>query len=560
MSGPKTVIVGGVAGGASAATRARRLNEHAEIVMFEKGEHVSFANCGLPYHIGGQIESRDKLLLTSPELFQTRFRIDARVRHEVVRIDRAGKCVEVVNHATGERFREPYDKLILTPGARPVVPPWQGVRASNVFTLRDVTDMDRIKAWVDGHSSGRAVVVGAGFIGLEMVECLVERGMQVAVVELLEQIMPPLDIEMAREMEESIRARGVELYLDTSVEDLLPEGDHVRGVRLNDGRELPADLVLISIGVRPNTELAEEAGLKIGESKAIAVNGFLQTNDPDIYAVGDAAEVVHGVTGQSMRIPLAGPANRNGRLAGGHAVGMESGEAHSVLGTAIVGVFGKAAALTGLSSKAARRAGIACEAVYAIRGHHAGYYPGAEQMVLKLIFDPQTRRVLGAQAVGGAGVDKRIDVVATVIHFGGTIDDVAGLDLAYAPQFGSAKDPLHIAAFVAQNQASRLMKQALPDEVPVAGQLVDVRDPEEFDAGTLSGAVNIPLNALRDRLNEIDSSGPVVVFCQVGQRGYNAARILMQHGFKDVINLAGGYRMHRRAWAVEAGAVSEVRS
>lgn len=548
MRGPKIVIVGGVAGGASAATRARRMNEHADIVMFEMGEHVSFANCGLPYHIGGQIESRDKLLLTSPEMFAKRFRIDARVRHEVVRIDRAAKRVEVTNHATGEHISEPYDKLVLSMGAAPIVPPWQGVRSSNVFTLRDVGDMDRIKAWVDGHPRGRAVVVGAGFIGLEMVESLVERGMQVAVVELLDQIMPPLDVEMAREMEEIIRARGVELHLGTSVEDLVPDGDRVASVRLSTGKQLPADLVLISIGVRPNTELAVEAGLKLGESKAIAVNGFLQTNDPDIYAVGDAAEVVHGVTGQSTRIPLAGPANRNGRLAGEHAAGLVSSEAGGVLGTAIVGVFGKAAAMTGLSSKAAKRAGIAGEAVYAIRGHHAGYYPGAEGMVLKLVFDPATKRVLGAQAVGGAGVDKRIDVIATVMHFGGTIDDVGRLDLAYAPQFGSAKDPLHIAAFVAQNQAAGLVKQALPDEAPIEGELVDVRDPDEFAAGTLPGAVNISLNEIRDRLNEIDPSRPVVVFCQVGQRGYNAARILMQRGFENVINLAGGYRMHRRTW------------
>ncbi len=555
MGKPRILIVGGVAGGASAATRARRVNEEAEIVMFEKGDHVSFANCGLPYHIGGQIASRDKLLLTSPEMFWERFRVDVRIRHEVVRIDRDAKQVEVLDHATGNHTTEAYDKLILSPGASPIVPPWEGARASNVFTLRDVADMDRIKACVDAGQGKRAVVIGAGFIGLEMVESLIERGMQVTVVELSEQIMTPLDVEMAREMEQAFRARGVALHLGKSVEDLEVDGDRVTAARLSTGEVLPADMVLISIGVRPNSKLAAEAGLELGANKAIAVNASLQTSDPDIYAVGDAAEVVYGVTGQKVAIPLAGPANRNGRLAGEHAASGRAPDARAVLGTAVVGAFGKAAAMTGLSSKAAKRAGIESAAVYAIRGHHVGYYPGAEGMVLKLVYAPSTRRVLGAQAVGGAGVDKRIDVIATVLHFGGTIDDVANLDLAYAPQFGSAKDPLHIAAFIAQNEANGLVRQVLPADVPVEGTLLDVRNPDEFENGTLPGAINIPLNDLRDRLDELDRGKPVVVFCQVGQRGYNAARILMQHGFADVVNLAGGYRMHKDAWAVEAAAV-----
>lgn len=543
MNQTRIVIVGGVAGGASAATRARRMNESARIVLFEKGEHVSFANCGLPYHIGGQIAERGKLLLATPKSLAGGFNIDVRTGHEVLRIDRPGRRVEVLNHKTGERFWEPYDTLILSPGAAPIVPPWTGVDKPNVFTLRDVADMDRIKAFVDARGGSRAVVIGAGFIGLEMVEALVERGLQVAVVEQQPQVLPPLDSEMAREIEKALRAKGVELHTGAGVEGLASNATAATGVRLADGRELPADLVLVSIGVRPMVKLAAEAGLPTGPTGGIAVNARLETSDPAILAVGDAAETVYGLTGGAVRIPLAGPANRNGRLAGERAATGEAPAATPVLGTAIVGVFGKVAAMTGLSVKAAKRMNLPHAVSYAIRPHHAGYYPGAEPMILKLVYDPTNGRVLGAQAIGGEGVDKRIDVVATAIHFKGTIDDLAGLDLAYAPQFGSAKDPLHIAAFVAQNERAGLMRQAAPGEPVPAGQLVDVRNPDEVAAGTLPGAVNIPLPQLRARLGELDRDRPVVVFCQVGQRGYHAARILAQSGFADVWNLSGGYRL-----------------
>lgn len=544
----RILIVGGVAGGASAATRARRRNESAEIVMFEKGEYVSFANCGLPYHISGQISSRQKLLVTTPQELRDVFRIDVRTRHEVTAIDRAGKRVEVLDHGSGERRWELYDKLILSPGATPIVPSWANQQAGNVFTLRDLADMDRIKKHIESKGPPRAVVVGAGFIGLEMVEVLSARGLSVTVVEQQPQVLPPLDPEMAAEVEAVLRSREVKLHLGATVTELVSDGEQVTAVQLADGQEIPADLVLVSIGVRPSAQLAANAELLIGPTGSIAVNSSMQTSDPDIYAVGDAAEVMHAVTGQPVRIPLAGPANRNGRLAGEHAATGRAATAAPVPGSAIVGVFGSAAAMTGLSEKAAKRAGLPHASAYALRPHHASYYPGAQPMVLKLVYDPGTRRVLGAQAVGGAAVDKRIDVVATAIHFRGTIDDLAGVDLSYAPQFGSAKDPVHIAAFIAQNQADGLVRNINPGVESVEGQLIDVRNEDEFSAGTLAGARNIPLPRLRRELGSLDKDQPVVVFCQVGQRGYNAARILMQSGFKNVVNLAGGYRMHKMFW------------
>lgn len=545
MKSHRILIVGGVAGGASAATRARRMNESVEIVMFEKGENVSFANCGLPYHIGGQIAERSALLVSNTEEFRRNFNIDVHTRAEVTRIDRTSRRIEVLNHRTSERRWESYDKLILAPGASPIVPPWQGVHAPNVFILRDLSDMDRIKQRVDSGQIRRAVIIGAGFIGLEMVEALLSRGLHVSVVELTPQVLPPLDAEMAKEIESVLRSKGVEVHTGVGVENLEVAGDQVTGVRLPISQILPADMVLLSVGIRPNTQLAAEAGLTIGGSGAIAVNEHLQTSDPDIYAVGDAAEVMHAVTRQPARIALAGPANRNGRLAGEHAATGISPAATAAAGTAIVGVFGAVAAMTGLSEKAARKAGRSVEVAYAIRAHHAGYYPGAQQMILKLVYDPKSRHILGAQAVGGEGVDKRIDVVATAIHFGGTIDDLAGLDLAYAPQFGSAKDPLHIAAFIAINQTDGNVQQISPDAAIVDGQLVDVRTPSEFAEGALPEARNIPLPELRQRIAELDRERLVIVYCQVGQRGYNAARILKQSGFANVLNLAGGYRLHR---------------
>ncbi|NLE61338.1 MAG: FAD-dependent oxidoreductase, partial [Planctomycetes bacterium] len=505
-------------------------------------------NCGLPYHIGGQIADRHKLLLASPRFLKQTFNIEAYTGCEVTRIDRATKHVEVLERETGRRWREPYDKLILAPGASPVVPQWSGIDRPNVFSLRDVTDMDRIKAFVDSGHARRAVVIGAGYIGIEMVEALSQRGLAVTLIEQQAQVLPLMDVEIAREVEKALRSHGVEIMLSATVDNLKTDNDHVSGVRLADGREIATDLVLVSIGVRPNTRLAEEAGLTIGESGAIAVNAQMLTNDPDVYALGDAAEAVSAVTGEPGRFPLAGPANRNGRNAGGHAAAGRAFSAAPVAGTVILGAFGIAAGMTGLSAKAAKRYGIPTEVAYSLRGHHVGYYPGAEQMILKLIYDPESGRVLGGQAVGGAGVDKRIDVIATAIHFRGTVDDLAGLDLAYAPQFGAAKDPIHIAAFGAQNKREGLVAEILPGEEPVGDQLVDVRSEHEYAEGALAGAINIPLPVLRQRMDELDRSRPVMLNCMVGERSYKAARILMQSGFREVYSLAGGYRMHRDTW------------
>ncbi len=544
MASPRILIVGGVAGGASAATRARRMNENAEIAIFEAGEHVSFANCGLPYYIGGEIVDRKKLLLATPPYFKNTFNIDVRTSHEVLRIDRPNKRIEVLDRGTGQQTWERYDKLILSPGASPIVPKWEGVHSSNVFSLRDVPDRDRIKSFVEQRKPSNEVVVGAGYIGLEMVEALVERAIDVTVVEQQAQVLPLLDAEIARGMEAAMRKRGVKLHLGQTLEQLSVRDGQVTAVRLANGLEVPADLVLLSMGVRPNVKLAVDAGLTIGSSGGIAVNEYSQTNDPDIYAVGDAAEVMHAVYERNVRIPLAGPANRNGRQAGEHAATGRSPRTTPVLGTAIVGLFGKAAANTGLTVRAAKQAGYNVGWSYAIRGDHAGYYPGAEQMILKLVYERGTRRVLGAQAVGGRGVDKRIDVVATALHFHATIDDLAGLDLAYAPQFGSAKDPLHIAAFVACNEEDGLDRLSPAGELPTDGQMLDVRTEHEYAAGALPGAVNIPLHTLRGRLDELDRDKPVYVYCGVGQRAHSAVRILMQNGFGEVWNIAGGVTLN----------------
>ena len=549
MAGPRIVIVGGVAGGAGAATRARRMNEAAEIIIFEKGEHISLATCGLPYYIGGQIANRGKLLVSTPAEFANRYRIDVHTGHEVTRIDRQARQVEVLDVRTGRRSLVDYDRLILAPGAAPIVPDWEGIDSENLFTLRDLADTDRIKAYVDRHSPARAVVIGGGYIGIEMSEVLTGRGVAVTLVEAQPQVMPLMDSEMAARIETVLRASGVDVRTGQGVRNLVVRDALVRAVRLADGQEVAADMVMVAVGVRPNVELARQAGLKIGPSGGIAVDGQMQTSDPNIFAVGDAAEVTHLVAGGPMLVPLAGPANRNGRLAGQRAATGDAPLATPVAGTAIVGFFGQAAAITGLSVHAVRRAGMECAAVYAIGGHHAGYYPGAEQLVLKLVFDPKSRRVLGAQAVGGAGVDKRIDVIATALRFQATIDDLAGLDLAYAPQFGAAKDPIHIAAFVAQNQADALVRQILPGDPAPAGQLLDVRSEAEVARGTLTGAVNIPLPRLRENLSRLDRNKPVVVFCGAGMRGYIASRILMQSGFAEVWNLAGGYTMHKDTWS-----------
>ncbi len=548
----KILIVGGVAGGASAATRARRMNEHAEIILFEKDADVSFANCGLPYYIGDEITDRKKLVVASAEFLTQRFALDVRTRQEVTAIDRGAKQVNVRNHATGEEYTETYDKLILSTGASPFVPPIDGRDAPNVFTLRNLADTDQIKAATDGDRARTAAVIGAGFIGLEMVEQLARRGYKTTLAELQSQVLPLFDPEMAQPIEQELSENSVELALGDGIKQIvLDETGTATGVELASGKVIDAELVILGIGVRPNTKLAQDAGLEIGQGGGVATNRYMQTNDPDIYAVGDAAEYVYGPTGTAMRIALAGPANRSGRLAGEHAATGSSGEMADVFGTSIVRVFGKTAAMTGLTESLASRLNIKVRSVTVLANNHAGYYPGAQQLTLKLIYDGDNGRVLGAQAVGGEGVDKRIDGFATAMAMKATVRDLAGLDLAYAPPFGAAKDAIHMAAFAACNQLDGI-EEFTPADADVSGkQVVDVRTAAEVAARPLAGAdqaINIPLDELRERLDELDPKAETVVSCAAGVRAHVATRILKQHGFDAVSNLVGGSTMRSRAW------------
>ncbi len=540
------VIIGGVAGGASAAARARRINETANIILLEKAEHVSFANCGLPSSIGGEITQRDKLLVAKPEKFNDFFNIDVRTFNEATAIDRDRQIVSVCNHQTGEQYELPYDRLILAPGAEPIRPPINGIDAQNVFTLRNVADSDQVNQYIEQHKPQRAVVVGGGYIGLEMVEQLQRRGMTVALSEMIDQVMGPLDPEMAHIAEQELVHRGVETHIGNGLSDMVVVDGMVRQVVLQDGTKLQADMVVLGLGVKPKTELAQVAGLEIGDSGGIAVNQYMQTSDPLIYAVGDAVEYEHQVLGRKMRIPLAGPANRAGRIAGEHAAADASPAMAPVLGTSIVRVFEKTAAMTGLSEKMAARAGLEVHAVWVPAAHHVGYYPGAEPMMLKLIYDNESGKVLGAQAVGGEGVDKRIDVIATVIMLGGTVDQLTELDLCYAPPYGAAKDPVHMAGFVAQNEMRGMENQQPPrsyDPDDAQTQWLDVRFEPEWNAGHLPTATWIPLPQLRQRLDELDRNRPVVTICKGGQRSYYAGRILRQSGFAEVATLSGGMTM-----------------
>ena len=542
----KLLIVGGVAGGASAAARARRLSEDAHIVLFERGPDVSFANCGLPYYLGGEIAERDKLLVVTPERLRTRFNLDVRVRTSVEAIDRAAKKVRVRDLASGREYEETYDKLILAPGAAPLRPPLPGIDLPGIFTLRNLQDVDRIKERMD-QGVKQAVVVGAGFIGLELVENFVRRGIATTVVELQDQVLPPFDKEMTTPIAQELASKGVTLLLGQSAEafEQAPDG---LVVRLKSGQRLPAQLVVLGVGVRPENKLAVDAGLEVGPRGGIRVNEHLQTSDPDIYAVGDAIEVKDFVTGEPTQVPLAGPANRQGRIAADNIFG-RAARYRGTQGTAIVRVFDRTAAMTGASEKVLQRANRPYRKVYVHPTHHAGYYPGAEAMTLKLLFDPQTGKVLGAQAVGGAGVDKRIDVLAVAIQAGMTVFDLEEMELAYSPQYGSAKDPINMAGFVAGGLLRGDHPQVDVEAVLAApaGErpfLVDVRTPQEFAAGHIPGAVNIPVDDLRSRLGELPRDREIAAYCQVGQRGYLATRILRQAGFQAA-NVGGGYKTYQ---------------
>lgn len=544
----RLLIIGGVAGGASAAARARRLCETSSITVFDRGHFVSFANCGLPYYVGDVIKEESNLIVASPQLFRERFNIEVRVRHEVTAIDREKRELEVKNLETGGDSREPYDALVLAPGAVAIRPPLPGVDRAGVFVLRTIPDSRMIRDWIRDTRATRAVVVGAGFIGIEMAENLARRGLEVSVIDLADQVLPPLDAEMAFPVEEHLRARGIAFRLGDGLAAFEDGEDGEDGgfvVRTQSGETIPADLAILGVGVRPETTLARSAGLDLGERGGIRVDAGMRTSDPHIWAVGDAVEVNDVVTGQAGLVPLAGPANRQGRIAADNICGRES-RFRGVQATSVVGAFGLTAASTGASEKALRRAGRDdFEIIYLHPGHHVGYFPGARPIHMKLIFRKPDGLILGSQAVGEEGVERRIDVLAMAIQKGATVFDLEEAELCYAPQFGAAKDPVNFAGMIAAN--------ALRGDLPLVrwnkdGQgdavLIDVRQPAEFESEHVPGAINIPLTELRDRLDELPRDRELLLYCTVGQRSYYATRVLLQNGFK-VRNLPGGMQTWR---------------
>ncbi len=539
----KVVVVGGVAGGASTAARLRRLDENAEIIIFERGEYISFANCGLPYYIGEVIKKQDNLVVQSPEDMKKRFNIDVRVLNEVKNIDTEKKQVDIYDIKNNKYYKEGYDKLILSPGAFPIKPPVKGFDAPNIFTLRDIPDTLAIKNFVDEHNPKSAVVVGAGFIGMELVENLHRRGIAITIVELAEQVLAPLDSEMASLIHQHLKEKRVEFYLNDEVKEV-EQREQFSMVKLGSGRELKTDMVLIGIGVRPEVTLAKGAGLEIGERGGIKVDRTLKTSHPDIYAVGDAIEVVDYINGNSTLVPIAGPANKQGRIAANNICGIAE-EYEGTQGTSILKVFNMAVAATGNNEKLLKRFNIPYEKSFTHSSSHAGYYPEALPLSVKLIFSPDNGKILGAQVVGYDGVDKRIDVIATAMRAGMTVYDLEKLELAYAPPYSSAKDPVNMAGYVASNilkgdnviihwhDINKLDREKI--------FLIDVRTPEEYSLGSIEGAINIPVDDLRNRINEIPKDKNVIIFCKQGLRGYIAYKILKQKGVKNIKNLSGGY-------------------
>lgn len=539
----KILIVGGVAGGATAAARLRRLDEHAQIIMFEREEQISIANCGLPYYIGGTIPLRQQLLVQTPEAMMQRFRIDIRTKSEVIAVHPERKTVTVKDAAKGT-YEENYDVLLLSPGAKPILPSMPGIEDERIFTLRNIPDTDRIMDYIEKHQVKRAAVIGGGFIGIETAENLIQRGIDTTVVEAAPQILAPFDADMVTYAQKELTDHGVRLILNDRVQAFRSQPNSLI-VELASGDRLDADLVLMAIGVQPDTAFLRDSGIELGPRGHIIVNAHMQTNIPEIYAVGDAVMVSHLVHGEMTAIPLAGPANKQARIAADHICGLDSAYRGSQ-GTSIIKIFGLTGAATGLNERSLRQAGIDYQTVHLHPASHATYYPGAEPIALKLLFDG-SGRVLGAQAFGREGVDKRIDVIAAMIRMNGTVDDLAELELAYAPPYSSAKDPVNMAGFIAQNVLSGRTQMITADELdrkdPDAITLIDVSSEAEFLFGHIEGAVNIPVDELRDRLHEIDTSKEVIVYCQVGQRGYTAARILAQRGIL-ARNLSGGYRSY----------------
>lgn len=540
----RTIIVGGVAGGASCAARLRRLDENAEIVVYERGPYPSFANCGLPYHVGGVISEEAKLLVATPQLFRDRFRIDVRVRHEVTAIDRTARTVTVRDLGTGREFTDRYDRLVLSPGANAIIPAIPGIGLPGIFTVRTVPDARTIRAWIDEHHATRALVVGGGFIGLEMAENLRHRGLTVHLIEKADQVMPPLDTEMAAPVRARLEEHGVVVTLGDAAVAITAEAGALR-VHTERGGEQVVDLVILAIGVRPETTLARQAGLELGPRGGIRVDPHMRTSDPNILAVGDAVEVTDLATGQPALIPLAGPANRQGRLAAGVIAGRD-GTFRGVQGTAVCGVFGLTVALTGASEKSLKRVGAEQPGVVHLHPtHHVGYYPGAKPIHLKLLYRRSDGVVLGAQAVGEEGVERRIDAIGVAMRFGATVEDLADLELCYAPQYGAAKDPVNLAGMVAANERcgdTPTVPWSAADDLAFA--VLDVREPGEWSAGHHQRALHIPLHRLRERLAEVPHDRPVAVYCAGGQRSHYAVRLLRQHGY-DARNLPGGWQTAR---------------
>ncbi|WP_373976597.1 FAD-dependent oxidoreductase [Chitinibacter sp. SCUT-21] len=534
----KLLIVGGVAGGASAAARARRLNDKAEIIVFERGPYVSFANCGLPYHLGGEIAERDALLLHTPESLSARFGLDVRVNSEVLSINRTAKTVRVHNAQTGEEYDESYDALILAPGAAPIRPPLPGLDNPRVFTLRNVPDLDRLMNAMNSDVK-HVSVIGAGFIGLETVEALRHRGLAVSLIERAPQVLSPLDAEMTTPLANTLKAHGVELLLGESLSSI-SDGAALT-LNLESGRHVNTDLVVLAIGVKPENQLARAAGLDIGTTGGVLVDSHQQTSDASIYAVGDAVEVRHTVSNQAVLLPLAGPANRQGRIAA-DAIFSRAASYRGSQGTAICKVFDLTAASTGLNERTLKAANVPYQKLYLHGNDHASYYPGAAMISLKVLFDPHSGKLLGAQAVGEKGVDKRIDVLAVALQAGMNVDDLAEMELSYAPPYGSAKDPINLAGMAAQNLQAGLLKLIEPEQLATSDtQIIDVREAEEIASGQISGARNLPLSQLRELSHLLDRNKPVVVYCMVGLRGYIAQRHLSQLGF-NVRSLNGGYK------------------
>jgi len=546
----KYVIVGGVAGGATTAARLRRMDEKAQIIMFEKGSYISYANCGLPYYIGDVINERDRLFLQTPESFKARLNVDVRVDSEVLAIDRKAKLVKVVNLKTGEEYSESYDKLLLSPGAEPVKPPIPGIEDEAILTLRNVPDTDRIKDYLKDHKVEKAVVVGGGFIGLEMAENLHQLGLAVTIVEMADQVMAPLDFEMAAEVHQHLKDKRVGLLLNDAVAAFKREAGGLV-VQMQSGKTLQADLVILSIGVRPDSKLAADAGLDLANNKAILVNSHLQTSDPDIYAVGDAIALPNPITKKTMSTYLAGPANKQGRIAADNMVFGNKESYCGSINTAIAKVFDLTVAATGVSEKALKQEGLPYIASIVHASSHAGYYPDALSLSVKITFEPESGRLLGGQVLGYDGVDKRIDMLAQTIKREGTVYDLMEIEHAYAPPFSSAKDPVNVAGLVADNIIKGRVRIIHWDEISALDLsqtvLLDVREPEEHALGSIEGAINISVDELRKRLDEVPRGKKLVVFCRSGHRSYFASRILMQNGFNEVYNLSGGYMTYKNA-------------